>query len=98
MKQTRYQTFAIALQSSWRSRLDFSLRTRAPGDRHRRRLRSFGAMPTIGALCTISMLSACAPEVGSARWCEAMRETPAGDWSANEALDYGRYCVLDGRE
>jgi hypothetical protein len=41
-------------------------------------------------------LGGCAPEVGSERWCEAMRDTPRGDWSANDALDYARYCVLDG--
>jgi len=39
-------------------------------------------------------LVACAPEVGSERWCENMREKPRGDWSANEALDFARHCVL----
>lgn len=39
-------------------------------------------------------LAACAPEVGSARWCEAMREKPRGDWTANEALEFARSCVL----
>lgn len=39
-------------------------------------------------------LSACAPEVGSPRWCEAMREKARGDWTANEALEFARSCVL----
>jgi hypothetical protein len=39
-------------------------------------------------------LTACAPEVGSPRWCEAMREKPRGDWTANEALEFARSCVL----
>ena len=40
------------------------------------------------------VLSACAPEVGSAAWCEAMDEKPKGDWSMNEAADYAKSCVL----
>jgi hypothetical protein len=41
---------------------------------------------------------ACAPEVGSQRWCEAMRAKPRGDWTGNEALDFARHCVLAGDE
>ncbi len=41
------------------------------------------------------MLAACAPEVGSERWCAAMEEKPKGDWTANEALDYGKHCILE---
>ena len=40
------------------------------------------------------ILAACAPEVGSPKWCEAMREKPRGDWTANEALEFARSCVL----
>jgi len=39
-------------------------------------------------------LAACAPEVGSERWCEAMREKPHGDWTGNEAVEFARSCVL----
>lgn len=39
-------------------------------------------------------LAACAPEVGSERWCENMREKPRGDWTANELVEFGRSCVL----
>ena len=50
------------------------------------------------ALASIVCLSACEPEVGSARWCTMMEEKPRGDWTANQALDYGRYCLFDDRE
>jgi hypothetical protein len=44
--------------------------------------------------CLIAMLSGCSPEVGSKEWCEDMREKPKGDWTANEAADYAKHCVL----
>ncbi len=36
----------------------------------------------------------CSPAVGSEAWCKKMNETPKGDWSANEAADYAKHCVL----
>jgi hypothetical protein len=45
-------------------------------------------------LTVTAWLTACAPEVGSPRWCEAMREKPRGDWTANEALEFARSCVF----
>jgi hypothetical protein len=41
-------------------------------------------------------LGGCAPEVGSPRWCEVMSDKPRGDWTANEALEYTRSCLLGG--
>jgi hypothetical protein len=49
------------------------------------------AITVLAAAC---WLAACAPEVGSPKWCEAMREKPRGDWTANEALEFARNCVL----
>ena len=46
-------------------------------------------------LLGILSLTACAPEVGSERWCGQMGETPKGDWTANEAADYARHCLLN---
>ena len=46
------------------------------------------------ALLATSLLSACAPEVGSERWCDQMKEKPKGDWSMNEAGDFTKYCLL----
>ncbi len=45
----------------------------------------------------LASLAACAPEVGSKRWCAMMRDKSRGDWTANEALDFARHCVLDER-
>jgi len=46
-------------------------------------------------LTTIILLdSGCSPEVGSKAWCKQMQEKPKGEWTANEAADYARYCVF----
>ncbi|WP_082130294.1 MULTISPECIES: DUF3012 domain-containing protein [Kiloniella] len=42
----------------------------------------------------ITGLSACSPEVGSTEWCDALKEKPKGDWSANEATDFAKHCIL----
>ncbi|MBE0619392.1 MAG: DUF3012 domain-containing protein [Burkholderiales bacterium] len=39
-------------------------------------------------------LSACAPEVGSDKWCANLKEKPKGDWTANEAADYAKHCIF----
>lgn len=55
--------------------------------------------PLTGAVCVASLLlAACAPEVGSERWCEAMRDKPRGDWTANEALEFARHCLFETEE
>ncbi|MDH5187964.1 MAG: DUF3012 domain-containing protein [Rhodospirillaceae bacterium] len=40
------------------------------------------------------IISACAPEVGSDKWCEQMKEKPKGDWTANDAADFTKHCIL----
>jgi len=40
-----------------------------------------------------ALLAGCAP-VGSARWCADMKAKPKGDWTANEAVDFAKHCVL----
>lgn len=40
------------------------------------------------------MLAGCAPEVGSKEWCADMKETPKGDWTANQASDYAKHCIF----
>lgn len=40
------------------------------------------------------ILVGCSPEVGSKEWCEVMKEKPKADWSANEAKDFAKNCVL----
>jgi len=39
-------------------------------------------------------LSACAPKVGSDKWCANLKAKPKGDWTANEAGDYAKYCIF----
>lgn len=39
-------------------------------------------------------LSACAPEVGSEKWCAQTKEKPKGDWTVNEATDYTKHCLF----
>ena len=39
-------------------------------------------------------LAGCAPEVGSEAWCTKLKETPKGDWSGNEAVDFAKHCLL----
>lgn len=48
----------------------------------------------ISAVLASILLVACAPEVGSKAWCEAMKEKPKGDWTANEAADYTKHCLF----
>lgn len=48
----------------------------------------------IAMLASALVLTGCAPEVGSKKWCEQMAEKPKGDWSANEAKDYTKHCVF----
>ena len=48
----------------------------------------------IVALTAVLLLGACAPEVGSDRWCANLKEKPKGDWSMNEAKDYATHCIF----
>jgi len=43
---------------------------------------------------SITVLTACAPEIGSDKWCTQMKEKPTGDWTANQAADYAKHCLL----
>lgn len=49
---------------------------------------------TLGVLAMTVWLSACAPEVGSDKWCENLKTKPKGDWSMNEATDFAKHCIL----
>lgn len=55
-------------------------------------IRMVGLVALVGAVAV--GLTACSPEVGSKEWCEQMKEKPKGDWSANEAADFAKSCVL----
>ena len=55
-------------------------------------------MKRILALSGIILLSACAAEPGSEKWCAAMKETPKTEWSASDAGTYAKNCVIEGTE
>lgn len=58
-------------------------------------LRSSKLIGACGAFAlTLVMLTGCAPEIGSDRWCADMKAKPKGDWTANEAADYAKHCLL----
>lgn len=40
-------------------------------------------------------IAACAPGVGSERWCANMKAKPKSDWTANEAVAYTKHCILE---
>ena len=56
---------------------------------HRRRLGGAVAVIVLGGA-----LAGCSPEVGSDAWCKDMDAKDKGDWSANDAADYAKHCVL----
>jgi hypothetical protein len=37
---------------------------------------------------------ACAPKVGTEKWCEMMQDKPKADWSANDAKAFASHCVF----
>lgn len=51
------------------------------------------AMLSLVALFGLGV-AACSPEVGSPEWCDAMKEKPKGEWSANEATDFAKHCIM----
>jgi DUF3012 family protein len=42
----------------------------------------------------LTLLSACAPEIGSEKWCDQMKEKSKGDWTANEIADFTKHCIF----
>lgn len=43
---------------------------------------------------SLIFIGGCSHEVGSEAWCEDMKEKPRGDWTANEAGNFARHCVI----
>jgi len=41
-----------------------------------------------------TLLIACTAEIGSDKWCRNISDKPKGDWTANEATDYAKHCLL----
>lgn len=52
-------------------------------------------MRIIAVLITMCwLLCSCSPEVGSEKWCKNLEKKPKGEWTANEAKDYMKYCII----
>ncbi len=51
-------------------------------------------MAVVCAALIAATLMACSPEVGSKEWCEDMKQKDKGQWTANEAMDFAKHCVL----
>ena len=45
-------------------------------------------------VAVFALLAACSPEVGSKEWCADMKEKDKGDWTASEAADFAKNCIL----
>jgi len=45
-------------------------------------------------LVTSIGLTACAPEIGSKKWCEDLKQKPKSDWTAYDAKEFAKSCVL----
>lgn len=46
------------------------------------------------AVLNVVFLVACAPEIGSDRWCADMKEKPKGDWSTNDTTNFAKHCIF----
>lgn len=52
---------------------------------------------SVFAIASLTLFG-CEPEVGSERWCKAMKEKDKGDWTANEAKDFMKHCIVEIKE
>ena len=51
-------------------------------------------LPVIFAVLAVFALGACSPEVGSDAWCADLKEKSKADWTATEAKDFAKHCIL----
>ena len=49
---------------------------------------------TIGIILALSLLSGCAPEIGSKEWCASIKEKPKGDWTVKEGKEFASNCIF----
>lgn len=52
----------------------------------------------IAMLTCVAFLGGCEAKVGTADWCADMDKKPKADWTANEAADYTKNCLLKSDE
>ena len=51
-------------------------------------------LPAILGAALAVLVTACSPEVGSDEWCNDLKEKDKADWTANEAADFTKNCIL----
>lgn len=52
---------------------------------------------SMAVVCTAliaATLIACSPEIGSKEWCEDIKQKDKGQWTAIEAKDFAKHCLL----
>ncbi len=49
---------------------------------------------TLISILLLGFLSACAPDVGSEKWCVKLEEKPKDEWTVKEVKDYAKHCLL----
>ncbi|PHS76879.1 MAG: DUF3012 domain-containing protein [Rhodospirillaceae bacterium] len=50
---------------------------------------------TLGFVATFVLaVAACSPTVGTPEWCTEMKDKPKGDWTANEATEFAKNCLM----
>jgi len=50
---------------------------------------------TLGFVAAFALgVAACSPAVGTPEWCAEMKDKPKGDWTANEATEFAKNCLL----
>jgi hypothetical protein len=57
--------------------------------------RTKAAVTAVFLTIALAGLAGCAPEVGSEKWCNKMKEKAKKDWTAQEAGDYTKHCVFE---
>lgn len=55
---------------------------------------NFHYLKLLVLVTAMGLLGGCAPEVGSEKWCEQLKEKPKGEWTANELADYTKHCLF----
>ena len=48
----------------------------------------------LSSMAFVATLAACSPEIGTKAWCEDLAEKTKSDWTAGEATDFAKYCLL----
>jgi Protein of unknown function (DUF3012) len=52
-------------------------------------------MKRVLTIAGILLLTACAAEPGSEKWCAAKKEQPKSEWSGSDAATFAKNCLFD---